>query len=258
MAGLTKSQILTIVNRYIGVNGGYLGDFSYRTHADFYPEFCQIDDIDPYTLEGTTRERFIDIISSESPVRQVKIIRGIIQRFPIDANPRPDTRDAQLRSQLLGWADSLELDANVDLPSLHTLPDIAKLALEDAEILIRQERISNAVDRLHTALHDYLIRLCESQAISVQEREGIPSLFKKLRGDGLCLQSDGVRSQDINSILHGCSIIVGAVDPVRNNATLAHPNPELVQGPEAMLVINTIRTLLRYLEDKRTAQPKSS
>ena len=31
---------MKIVNRYIGVTGGYLGDFSYRTDADFYPEHC--------------------------------------------------------------------------------------------------------------------------------------------------------------------------------------------------------------------------
>lgn len=253
MKGLTKSQIMTIVNRFIGVSGGYLGDFSYRTHAEFYPEFCQIDDIDPFTFEGTTKERFIEILSRESPTRQAKIIRGVVQRFPIDS-AYPDTRNVQLRDQLLGWADSLELDANVELPSLQDLPDIAKLALEDAEILIRQGRVVNAVDRLHTALHDYLIRLCASQGIPVQEREDVPSLFKKLRGNCLYLQMAGPRPQDINSVLHGCSIIIGAVNPVRNNATLAHPNQELVQGPEAMLVINTIRTLLRYLEDKRIAQ----
>ena len=36
---LTSREVTRIVNRYIGVSGGYLGDFSYRTHADFYPEY---------------------------------------------------------------------------------------------------------------------------------------------------------------------------------------------------------------------------
>jgi hypothetical protein len=38
-AGLTNGQILGIVNRYIGVSGGYLGDFTYGTHSDFYAEY---------------------------------------------------------------------------------------------------------------------------------------------------------------------------------------------------------------------------
>src|SRR4051794_14683321 len=29
-------------NRYIGVRDGYLRDFSYRTHADFYPESLRL------------------------------------------------------------------------------------------------------------------------------------------------------------------------------------------------------------------------
>jgi hypothetical protein len=61
--GLSNKEIIRIVNRYIGVEGGYLGDFSYRTHADFYPEYCDLD-TDPYRYEGTTRERFIAILSS--------------------------------------------------------------------------------------------------------------------------------------------------------------------------------------------------
>jgi hypothetical protein len=49
MAGLTRLEIMRIVNRYIGVSGGYLGDFSYRTHADFYPEYCDLG-INPYEV----------------------------------------------------------------------------------------------------------------------------------------------------------------------------------------------------------------
>lgn len=45
---------MKIVNRYIGVRDGYLGDFTYRTHAEFYPEYCGLD-IDPATYPGTTR-----------------------------------------------------------------------------------------------------------------------------------------------------------------------------------------------------------
>jgi hypothetical protein len=33
--GLTGGEIIRIVNRYIGVSGGYLADLSYRTHSEF-------------------------------------------------------------------------------------------------------------------------------------------------------------------------------------------------------------------------------
>jgi hypothetical protein len=72
MAGLTRPEIYTVVNRYIGVKDGYLGDFSYRTHTDFYPLFCDLD-IDPNQYEGTTRERFIEILSKSTPEVQAAI-----------------------------------------------------------------------------------------------------------------------------------------------------------------------------------------
>lgn len=40
MSGLRQRDVMVMVNRWIGVSGGYLGDFTYRTHAEFYPEYC--------------------------------------------------------------------------------------------------------------------------------------------------------------------------------------------------------------------------
>lgn len=37
---------------------------------------------------------------------------------------------------------------------------------------------------------------------------------------------------------------------MRNNATPAHPNDALLEAPEAMLMINGVRTLLHYLNAK--------
>src|SRR5262249_37919660 len=43
--GLKQSEIRKLVYKYIGVSGGYLGDFSYRSHHEFYIELDL--DIDP-------------------------------------------------------------------------------------------------------------------------------------------------------------------------------------------------------------------
>jgi hypothetical protein len=67
--GMSPKEIHRFVNLYIGVDQGYLGDFSYRTHADFYPVYCDLD-INPYEYEGTTRERFMEILSTRPPHEQ--------------------------------------------------------------------------------------------------------------------------------------------------------------------------------------------
>ncbi len=95
---------MTIVNRYIGVSGGYLGDLSYRTHYEFYRVYCELPHIDPNSDEysGTTRNRFIQILESRPATEQAAIVRGVIERFGAgDAND-PDRE--RLRASMLEWA----------------------------------------------------------------------------------------------------------------------------------------------------------
>ena len=55
---------------------GYVGNFSYRTHTDFNPPFCELD-IDP----NPTRERFIEIVSESTPDTQAAILRGVLKKI---------------------------------------------------------------------------------------------------------------------------------------------------------------------------------
>ena len=126
---------MKIVNRYIGVTGGYLGDFSYRTHADFYPEYCDLE-IDPHRYEGTTRQRFIAIISEQEPWVQARIVRGVTERFPVDGPASPPTRTKELRSELLKWADRLHgIVVNSTIPRT-SRADVSQ-AITDTETLLQ-------------------------------------------------------------------------------------------------------------------------
>jgi hypothetical protein len=51
-------------------------------------------------------------------------------------------------------------------------------------------------------------------------------------------------------MLRGLAQIVDAMNPVRNNSSLAHPNENLIEEPEAMLAANAVRSLLHYLNMK--------
>ena len=77
---MKKSDIYFIVNQYIGVNSGYLGDFNYRTHYEFYREYCDLE-FDPYKMEGTTREKFIKILETSDPKTQARILRGNLKNI---------------------------------------------------------------------------------------------------------------------------------------------------------------------------------
>jgi hypothetical protein len=47
-----------------------------------------------------------------------------------------------------------------------------------------------------------------------------------------------------------CANILDAFLPVGNQASVAHPNQELLHEPEAQLVINVERSLLHFLDSR--------
>ncbi len=47
------------------------------------------------------------------------------------------------------------------------------------------------------------------------------------------------------------------LNPIRNSASMAHPNADLLEDPEAMLVINAARTILHYIDAKRESPPRN-
>lgn len=249
MAGLTNQEIMKIVNRYIGVSGGYLGDFSYRTHAEFYPEYCDLD-IDPYQYPGTTREKFIAILESATPDVQAKIVHGVLQRFPPDTEYKPSTRTQVLCDELVSIARRLEGVSPVSSPEPRITSVVVERAIADAEVLIQTSGAISGVDRVHTALHGYLRAVCDKENIPHDRNDSMTRLFKLLRQNHPALQSLGVRSQDIERVLQAFASIMDALNSIRNIASVAHPSDDLLDRDEAMLVINAARTLLHYLDAK--------
>ena len=243
---MTDAEITRVVNRYIGVSGGYLGDFSYRTHADFYPEYCDLE-IDPNSIEGTTRERFIAILLSLPPRDQAKVLRGVIERFPPDQGP---SARRVAHAGLLKIIKRLETGPLIVGATPQITSEVVLRALTDAENLIQTSGPTSAVDRVHTVLHGYLQAVCDGEGIVYKRDDSMVALFKKLRSGHPRLADLGPRGQDVEKVLKSCANILDAFLPVRNQASVAHPNQELLDEPEARLVINVGRSLLHYLDSK--------
>ena len=144
--------------------------------------------------------------------------------------------------------DTEEGIAVVSVPSLTVTSDIVEAALRDAETLIGTNGAASGVDRAHTAFHGYLESLCTTHGIPFEENLGVTVLFSKLRQQLPSLHpADPDTKRMIDQILRGMGKIVDSIDSIRNQKSLAHPNPVLLEDPEAMLAINCIRTMLHYL-----------
>lgn len=237
---------MKVVNRYIGVYAGFLGDFSYRTLDEFYPEFCDLD-INPRERPGTTRERFMAILLEAPAGDQTKILRGVLKRFPIGAKPAPETRTEETRDWILELIARLEGASPVQSRTPEDASAIVERALTDAETLLRTSGPSSVVDRLHTALHGYLLDVCRRAEIECEPDASIAALLKLVRAEHPAFQGDAVRRDDVTKVLRAMGAIADALGPLRNNASPAHPN-ELLEEPEAHLVVNAARTVLHYVE----------
>lgn len=242
---LTAREIDKLVYKYIGVNGGYLGDFSYRTHHEFY---ISLDlDIDPYKLEGTTRQKFTQILSEAMPDVQARILQGILDRYPVDSIP---IRTKSLHEEIVGWIRRLSTGAVVTVNPLRVTSAVVERALLDAEKLMASTGATSGVDRAHTALHGYLLQLCADTKLAAGQDPSLTQLFKLLRAQHPKFQNLGARSEDVSKLLGAMATVVDVLNPIRNKASVAHPNQTLLSEPEALLVINSVKTLLNYLDSK--------
>ena len=247
MDGMTGQEIVRLTNKYIGVSDdGYLGDFSYRTHKEFYPLFCDLD-IDPEQTKGSTRYRFQEILRTSPPHMQAKIVRGILAKYPPD--PSHKLRTPEMHADFLRIILRLE-GMPVSNPAPVSTSEVVKRAIGDAETLIKTTGATSGVDRIHTALHGYMKAVCDRKGITYTGDPTILALFTLIRNQHPAFSGSGPKAEDITKICRAMGVVMDSLNPIRNHASVAHPNEELIEEPEAMLVINITRSILHYLEAK--------
>lgn len=245
---LTEQEVKQLVNRYIGVDSGYLGDFSYRTHTDFYPEYCGIYDVFPDEVEGTTRTHFMQILLSQSPNRQAKILRGVLEKYPAGTE-----QQRAFQPRVEEWIRRLECAPIVaSAPPVESMSIVVRQALVDAENLIRTSGPASAIDidRVHTALHGHMKHLCAEASIDLPGQATLQVVMKRLREQHPELAPSGERPNEVSRVLYSMAATLDALTTLRNNASIAHPNDALLGNDEALLAINAARTIFGYIDSK--------
>lgn len=257
MDGLRPSEIHWIINRYIGVSGGYLGDFSYASHREFYAAYCDLK-IDPDDYPGTTRQRFLAVLTSADPQCQAAIVRGVARRFPPGSEVQ---RSQEAHAKLLAMANRCRQVAAVEPTSPNVASELVRQALADAQSLLEAQGPTSALDRVHTALHGYLKAVCRSAGLeltNLPSDAGITHFFKLMRERHPALRDLGVQDEAMRKIIFSIGNIFDAFNPLRNRGSLAHANDHLLHRDEALLVVNLTRSIIQYLDAKVTGLPSTA
>lgn len=252
-SGMSKGEILRLVNDYIGCESGHIGDFSYATLQEFYPHYCGID-VDTESLQSsglTKRKIFIHILEQATSREQARVIRGTLRRFPATGSETAaNLGRAALAPEFERLADRLEGGAAVAGEALSIYSHTVERAIADAATLLNTSGATSGVDRVHTALHGYLMAICREESIAFEDRATLNDLLKRILAAHPAFQTNHPRIGDVRTIFKSIGSILDSLNPIRNRASVAHPNEHLLEEDEAVLVMDASRTVLNYLNRK--------
>jgi hypothetical protein len=251
---MSPREINKLVEDYIGTEGGYLRNFSYSIHDTFYHIYCGLDvDVPAYRKTGlTTRRAFIAILKDAKPRDQGKIIRGVFEFLPAPETGIDDAsrKKIALHKELLAVAARLESSGQVETPEITNTSETVLEALKDAGVLLETRGPKSAVDRVHTALHGYLKKLCADRGCVLPTDPPLTTVFKVIREQfpefSVTIPHDAEAKRLFGSVAQA----LDSLNTIRNRGTLAHPNELLLDAPEAMLYINLSRAVLGFIESK--------
>jgi hypothetical protein len=123
-------------------------------------------------------------------------------------------------------------------------------ALTDADNLLATSGAPSVIDRLHTAMHGYLRSACQDGAITNPNDATLTQAYKTLRMHHPALKSSGPHDGEIGKILTSFASVLDALNTLRNHGSVAHPNENLLEAGEGTLVVNAVRTIFHYLNEK--------
>ncbi len=182
--------------------------------------------------------------------KYIEIESGIMFR-KLDAKEIAKAMDKLNRAiRFIGMDIDTDAQEAVSAPQLKITSDVVERALSDFEALAHSRGGAvSGVDRLHTALHGYFEVVCNAATIAYNPDSSITTLFSLIRQYHPAIQRKAPGTE-ADKILRAVAQIVDVLNPVRNQKSMAHPNEDLLEEPEAMLVVNAVRTLLHYLNYK--------
>jgi hypothetical protein len=146
--------------------------------------------------------------------------------------------------------------SGVPAPEPRLTAAVVERALRDAQNLLQSSGAISAVDRAHTALHGYMRLLCDEASIVRPDDASVTQLLKLLRTNHPSM-TVGSHAAETKRVLDAMATALDAINTIRNRASVAHPNEQLLNNAEAVLALNAIRTILHYL-DLKTSTARTS
>lgn len=236
------------VEELLGMDTGYVSDFSDRTFRMFISDFgIDIDD-EKYHINGTSKaKRLRALIELESNIQVSAILEALLEyQKAVDrkSGQNRDTLYSSVEKIILKLRDnsmnpSIVLPKNEEDFSLSLLGEEVRKSIEENNPLA-------GLDRLHTYMIRYSRKLCDKHSIQFQEKTNLNALFGSY-----------VRHlKDLKKLESGMTIrilgsyikILDEYNNTRNNESLAHDN-KFINNHEALLILTSVMALVRFVDN---------
>lgn len=231
----------------LGMNTGYVLDFSNRTFDEFVIESTGLSIFEEkYNHEsGSKANRLRSFWTQESDEIVAKLLADLMQCYSLETASLEDQKIYYDCNQSV-----IRLTGNSNLPEVISLKpnspekEFAVLARAVREAIERNEP-EVGLDRLHTYTIKYLRVICEKYGVTTSKEKPLHSLMgeyvKKLKDAGR------LKSEMTERILKSSISTLESFNNVRNNQSLAHDNV-ILNYDESLLIYSHVAHSIRFIE----------
>lgn len=235
------------LERVLGMESGYVLNFSNRTFAEFFLDGFGIDIYDSkYDYgSGSKANRMRAFWERESNYLVGKVLGLLFEEwaeFRVFGSPEtPPEECLRIVRRLQESSPVPDIDAvtpNIKDENFETLARSVRDSIEKNEP-------ETGLDRLHTFVIKYFRVLCAKRGIATDREKPLHSLvgeyIKELKRKGL------IESEMTERILKSTISVMEAFSRVRNDQSFAHDNPVLNYN-ESLLIFGHVTSSIRFIE----------
>ncbi len=235
----------------LGMESGYVLDFSDRTFNDFFYETVSIDPEEKSHLfngRGTSKaKRLRSFIERGNPAIVARLLREMWEyRCSLAMPPRSPNEDKTRElffstiARIEGRSDAIDTSAIESFEPNETLEELVASIKRDMDA----KKPQAAIDRLHT--------YCMKRFASLVKKHGggecghDDPLHSRVGKYVALLKSQRSLSPMSERIVKSSISVFEAMNPLRNDKSFAHDNPDLVDMEEARFIFDSVTAFLRY------------
>ena len=237
----------TKLEKLLGMESGYVLNFSNRTFAEFVVESTGKDIYDhKYEYASGSKANRLRTFWNKEPNHVVgKLTSDLLEYCQessiCDGQDRLYEDCQRISDRLRQGVPIQEIEAISPISEGRDFQILAK-SVRDA---INRNEPEAGLDRLHTFVVKYLRQLCTKHSIDAHKKKPLHSLVgeyvKRLKQRGV------IESEMTERILKSSISTMEAFNRVRNEQSLAHDNPMLNYN-ESLLIFNHVVSSIRFIE----------